>query len=209
MNRTPRFARLACAIALVLLLPAFGGVNNVRASGAEANGAPPGYSTTVPGGSHDFDFLTGAWTLRQKYLKETGVGSSDWTEGPATQHCAVAHLGGRVILDESRYPDGSPSGLFLLGYDQAKRQWSIFWISAKSGRPDAGTVGGFSGSRGDFYGPDQDGKGRAIKVRVRWTVLDHDHVRWEQAFSYDNRTWETNWVAHFTRANPATGCRKS
>jgi hypothetical protein len=52
-------------------------------------------------------------------------------------------------------------------------------------------VGGFVGTRGEFYGEDQD-EGRPIKVRVIWTAADRDHVRWEQAFSYDNRTWETN-----------------
>jgi len=39
-----------------------------------------------------------------------------------------------------------------------------------------------------------------------WTELDHAHARWEQAFSYDNHWWETNWIAEFTRAEPSTKC---
>jgi hypothetical protein len=37
-------------------------------------------------------------------------------------------------------------------------------------------------------------------------LLDRNHARWEQAFSYDNRTWETNWTAEFVRADPAAVC---
>jgi hypothetical protein len=46
-------------------------------------------------------------------------------------------------------------------------------ICAQSGRP------------GEFYAVDRD----------------DDHARWEQAFSYDDRTWQTNWTADFERAD--------
>jgi hypothetical protein len=39
-----------------------------------------------------------------------------------------------------------------------------------------------------------------------WDIRDHEHARWEQAFSYDDRTWETNWTADFERADPAKTC---
>ena len=58
---------------------------------------------------------------------------------------------------------------------------------------------------GAFYGEDQD-NGRPVKVRYTWDKLDRDHAHWEQAFSYDNRTWETNWTADFVRADPAAIC---
>ncbi|MCY1054666.1 hypothetical protein [Nannocystis sp. SCPEA4] len=45
-----------------------------------------------------------------------------------------------------------------------------------------------------------------MKVRYKWTKLDEDHARWEQAFSYDGGAWETNWTAEFTRADPAAVC---
>lgn len=54
-------------------------------------------------------------------------------------------------------------------------------------------AGGFQGNHGEFYGDDED-NGHPIKVRYTWDKLDHDHARWKQAFSYDNRTWETNWI---------------
>jgi hypothetical protein len=38
-------------------------------------------------------------------------------------------------------------------------------------------------------------------VRFTWTQQDHEHCRWEQAFSDDDaRTWETNWIMEFVRA---------
>jgi len=43
-------------------------------------------------------------------------------------------------------------------------------------------------------------------VRFTWNKIDQNHARWEQAFSYDDRTWETNWTADFERADPAKAC---
>ncbi|MCY1008343.1 hypothetical protein OV079_22850 [Nannocystis pusilla] len=61
------------------------------------------------------------------------------------------------------------------------------------------------GGGAEFYGPDEDA-GRPVAVRYRWTKIDADHARWEQAFSYDGGAWETNWTADFTRADPASVC---
>jgi hypothetical protein len=44
-------------------------------------------------------------------------------------------------------------------------------------------------------------------VRFLWTLKDHDHARWEQAFSWDDKTWVTNWTADFTRADAAKTCK--
>lgn len=66
-------------------------------------------------------------------------------------------------------------------------------------------AGGFQGNHGEFYGDDED-NGHPIRVRYTWDKLDHDHARWKQAFSYDNRTWETNWIGEFVRADPAEVC---
>jgi hypothetical protein len=61
------------------------------------------------------------------------------------------------------------------------------------------------GGRGEFYGEDKDGD-KPVKVRFIWESLDRDHARWAQAFSYDDKTWETNWTGDFTRADPAKLC---
>jgi hypothetical protein len=85
------------------------------------------------------------------------------------------------------------------------RQWSIYWVSSASGRVDTPVGDDFDGDHGKFYGEDQD-SGRPVKVRFIWDKLDHDHARWSQAFSYDDRTWETNWAADFTRAATTATC---
>ena len=66
-------------------------------------------------------------------------------------------------------------------------------------------VGGFQGNHGEFYAQDEDDH-RPVKVRYSWDKIDHDHARWQQAFSYDNRTWETNWIGDFTRADTSRIC---
>ena len=70
---------------------------------------------------------------------------------------------------------------------------------------DTPVVGGFDGVRGEFYGEEED-NGRPVKLRYLWNKRDRDHTRWEQAFSYDNRTWATNWTADFVRADTARVC---
>ncbi len=91
-------------------------------------------------------------------------------------------------------------------FDLEKRQWSIYWGSSTTGTLDSvPVVGGFEGNRGEFYAEDRD-SGRPIRVLYLWTILDHDHARWEQAFSYDNQSWETNRRADFSRSDPSKLC---
>jgi hypothetical protein len=165
---------------------------------------PPGYTTSRTGDVHDFDYFQGGWTTHQRRLKARGVGSTEWEEFPATL-CMSLYLGGMATVDELHFPTKGWAGLTLRTFDLDKRQWSIYWVSSATGKLEVPVVGGFEGSHGEFYGEDQDA-GRSVKVRFTWNKLDKDHARWEQAFSYDNRTWETNWTADFTRADPAKVC---
>ncbi|HEU0179164.1 MAG TPA: hypothetical protein VFV58_33275 [Blastocatellia bacterium] len=166
--------------------------------------SPPGYTTTRGGDAHDFDYFAGGWTTRQRRLKARGVGSAEWEEFPATL-CMSLYLDGIATVDELYFPTKNWAGLTLRAFNLEKRQWSIYWVSSASGKMEPPVVGGFDGNHGEFYGEDQD-NGRPVKVRFTWNKLDRDHARWEQAFSYDNRTWETNWTADFVRADPATTC---
>jgi hypothetical protein len=168
--------------------------------------APPGYSLSHTGGKSDFDFLVGAWTTVQRRLTARGVGSTEWKDSPPNVHCATHYLDGAVTVEESFSPTKTPTGLFVYTFDVEKRQWSLYWINPKSAELDAPLLGGFDGTRGQFYGEDVD-DGRPIKVRYSWVIKDRDHARWEQAFSFDNRSWETNWTTEFTRAEPGTQCR--
>jgi hypothetical protein len=172
---------------------------------ADPPATPPGFSMARTGDVHDFDYFTGAWTTQQHKLKSRGTGSTDWDDYPGTL-CMTEYLGGAATVDELYFPTKGTAGLTLRTFDPAGRQWSIYWVNSKLGKLDPiPTVGGFAGDRGEFYAVDED-NGRPIKVRYLWHKIDHDHARWEQAFSYDDHTWETNWTADFTRADPAASC---
>lgn len=166
---------------------------------------PPGYTTERTGTMHDFDYFEGAWTTQQRVLRTDASGRKNWDEFPGNL-CMRLYLGGLATVDELYFPTKGWGGLTLRTFDLKKRQWSIYWVGSKSGKLDAmPEVGGFNGQRGEFYGTDTD-NGRPVKVRYLWIEHDHDHARWEQAFSYDDRTWQTNWTAEFARADPAKIC---
>lgn len=206
MVRLKAIPRLACWLAFAIVSGPCTGLAEPPSAAPSAvsdSGTAPGFSTTRTGAVHDFDYLVGAWTTHQRRLKTRGVGASDWEDAPPNRHCARSYMDGAALVEESRFPDGRPAGLFLYAFSPQKRQWSIYWVNSKTGQPDAGVSGGFDGTRGEFYQPDDEDNGRHIEVRVIWTKLDRDHVRWEQAFSYDNHSWETNWISDFTRADPA------
>ena len=201
LQRKPAGIRRLLACSLALALGAAGATTS--ADGAH-DSTPPGYTVARSGDRHDFDYFEGGWTTRQRRLRARGVGSNDWEEFPATL-CMTLYLDGMATVDEMYFPTKGWHGLTLRTFDLQKRQWSIYWVSSTSGRLEPSVVGGFQGRHGEFYGEDQD-SGRPVKVRFTWDKLDADHARWQQAFSYDDRTWETNWTADFVRAAGAATC---
>ena len=202
--RSLRTVRVALGCMIMACAGLFGTVAAAQGQKPES-ATPPGYTLTGTGDVHDFDYFAGAWTTHQRRLKQRGVGSNDWEEFPATL-CMALYLGGMATVDELYFPTKGWSGLTLRTFDLAKHQWSIYWVSSASGKLEPPVVGGFEGKHGAFYGEDQD-NGRPVKARYTWDLRDHDHARWEQAFSYDNKSWETNWTADFVRADPATTCQ--
>ena len=204
VNNVPRSAAAGVAVRAVCLTCLCAACS---AAGADTTSGtlPPGYSTSRTGDVHDFDYFLGGWITKQRRLKARGVGSSDWEEFPAIE-CLTLYLGGLATVDELYMPTKGRAGLTLRTFDLEKRQWSIFWVSSKDGKLDTDpVVGGFQGDHGEFYAQDEDDH-RPVKVRYTWDKIDHDHARWQQAFSYDNRTWETNWTGDFTRADPSKVC---
>jgi hypothetical protein len=160
---------------------------------------PVGYTTLRRGDVHDFDFLAGGWKVAGRRLVRRGAGCAEWHEFPAELRAAL-HLGGIANVDELALPTLDWSGMTVRHFRLADRQWTIRWISSRTGAMDPPVVGGFAGDRGEFYGEDDD-DGRPVRVRFVWTRLTPDAARWEQAFSYGG-PWETNWVMEFTRATP-------
>lgn len=174
-------------------------------SAAVASSAPSSHGDGAPTGDvHDFDDFAGAWTTHQRRLKTRGTGSTDWDEFPATL-CVTQYLDGVANVSELYFPTKGWAGMTVRTFDTDKHRWSVSWVNGKTGLLGAPQIGGFHGDRGEFVGSDDD-NGRPIQVRITWTKRDRDHIHWEQAFSYDHLTWETNWTADFLRADPATTC---
>jgi hypothetical protein len=134
-------------------------------------------------------------------LKTRNAGSNDWKEFSSVI-CVTPFLNGGANVSEMYSRASGSSGLTVRTFDVQKKQWLVHYIGGKTSQLDPGMIGGFDGNQGQFFGEDVD-NGLPIKARIIWIAIDHDHVRWEQAFSYDNRTWETNWTSEMKRANPA------
>jgi hypothetical protein len=152
-------------------------------------------------GSHDFDFIFGAWRVRHRRLKERLAGCSEWAEFDGVCR-AQPLLGGAANVDDNEldFPGGSYRAASLRSYDAAKQQWSIWWLDGRNPTQlDKPVVGKFENHIGLFFADDIL-DGQAIKVRFTWTATPGENPRWEQAFSNDGgRTWETNWKMEFFR----------
>jgi hypothetical protein len=154
---------------------------------------------STAGDSRDFDFLFGAWKVRNRRLRERLEGSTAWDEFEASS-VARPLLGGVGNEDVFRtgYAGGF-TGMSFRFFDAAKRQWAIYWADGRKGALEPPVVGRFSGDVGVFEGVDTL-EGRPIRVRFIWSRVTTPTPRWEQAFSGDGgETWETNWVMDFRR----------
>jgi hypothetical protein len=150
-------------------------------------------------GAGDFDFFVGSWRGRQRRLRKILDGCDDWEEFTSTSQC-WSLFDGAGNIDEVRFPELGSAGVTLRLFDPAKQEWSLYWASSRNGLLTLPpTVGRFTGGTGLFY-DDETFEGREIRVRYTWSGITEVTARWEQAFSTDRgQTWETNWIADFTR----------
>jgi hypothetical protein len=147
----------------------------------------------------EFDFLAGEWKIRHRRLKSPG--SDDWDEFDGEATCWTI-LGGVGSVEELRIPARNFSGMGLRLLDVEKREWSDFWVNAKSGvLTTPGTTGVFVDGAGTFVADDMDGD-TPIKVRGVWDRITPTSCRWHQAISRDNgKTWQGNWFMDWTRVS--------
>jgi hypothetical protein len=145
-------------------------------------------------GSHDFDFYTGRWRIRNERLVERLQGCTEWETFEAWSHARMLP-GGLGNMDEfstEHWPGFKAITVRL--YDRTTRTWSLYWASGQTGRFEPPVVGAFAGGVGVFEGRDVL-DGRPIVVRFTWSAITRTTARWEQEFSPDEgRTWEKNWI---------------
>jgi hypothetical protein len=147
------------------------------------------------GAVDDFAYFAGGWTTLQHRRVD-----GKWEDFPGTL-CAKPYMGTMITVDELVFPTKGWAGLTLRTFDLKAKQWSVYWISSKTGVMGTPVVGGFAGQVGELYGH-EDGQ----LIRYLWTKIDADHARWEQATSKDGKVWDTNWTADFTRGDAAQVC---
>lgn len=151
-------------------------------------------------GAGDFDFFVGCWHSVQRRLEKPLADCTQWNETTATTHCWRA-FGGAANIDEVQFPDWGFSGLSVRLHNPQTGEWSIYWVNSRNGElalPPV--VGRFEDGVGLFYSTETY-EGREITVRFKWSDITATAARWEQAFSLDSgQSWETNWVAEFSRA---------
>ncbi|NUP63955.1 MAG: hypothetical protein HOW71_17475 [Nonomuraea sp.] len=149
---------------------------------------------------NSFDFFVGTWTSRQRRLRKALAGSDDWYEFPGHTRCWSV-LDGAGNIDEVTFPTEGPGGLTLRLYDRSTDEWSLYWARSATGLSLPPVVGRFGPDGRGVFTCDDTYEGRAIKVAYIWSDITGDSCRWEQRFSPDDgATWETNWIADFTRA---------
>lgn len=198
--------KLPCfrAYFLGVLLLASGSAPALAASGSSGAAVESQAAAEQPDSQHDFDFEFGSWKAQLRRLLHPLSGSNTWVEMEGTS--VVREIwDGRANLGELEVRNATAQleGLTLRLYNPQSREWKIYWANAGDG--SVGTppmVGRFKDGRGEFY--DQETfQGKPIRVRFVFSDITPKTFRFEQAFSADEgKTWETNWIANFTRQEP-------
>lgn len=140
--------------------------------------------------ARQLDFWVGEWTLT-------------WEKGPlfeAGEGTNVVRpiLGGCVILETFRYPEGAYYGSSVSTYNPNTDQWHQTWVDNYGGYLD------FTG------GPQDDGttilsrqfqhEGQTIMQRMVFHNITEDSLDWNwERLTDEGETWETLWAIHYER----------
>jgi hypothetical protein len=144
---------------------------------------------------HDFDFLAGEWTIKNRRLK---TGGDDWEDfdGEATVYAA---LGGRASIEELRLSSNEYIGMGVRVFNAESRLWADHWVSHANGVVNEPMTGSFSDGVGTFLAEEMDGD-QPILARGVWDRITPTSCRWHQATSTDGgTTWDANWYMDWTR----------
>jgi len=149
---------------------------------------------------HDFDYLVGKWTIRNRTRTEPLSDRDEWKEFDATQELRPVLLGlGNVDVFHAELERGPFEGLTVRLFDPETRLWTIYWADSEGLKLDGGKVGSFDGEQGDFFGREVVA-GRDVIVRFHWDKRNPENPTYSRAFSVDaGGSWEWNWYSNFTR----------
>lgn len=154
---------------------------------------------------HDFDFIFGRWSVRNRKLVDvTDPSCEEWVEFDAVSQVGpilwgIGHTDEMTV--EAPADGGAPFvGFTLRLFDPSDATWRIWWSSTRSpGVLDTPVVGRFTDGRGVFEANDTIG-GRPTVVRFEWLTDQPERPLWQQSFSHDDgATWRLNWQMAFTK----------
>lgn len=183
------------ALAVVILIVSMGSIYMADSQGT----APAVKNAPDMSGLHDFDFLVGEWRVHHRIMNT----AKKWTEFEGTARNSPL-MEGWANVEEHRFdrPAGVSRGIAMRAYDAKTAQWAIWWIDSRvpHGTLDPPVKGRFENGVGTFYS-DYVQDGKTMRVRFTWSQITAKSARWEQAISSDaGKTWETNWIMEFQRA---------
>lgn len=150
---------------------------------------------------HEFDFDLGTWNTHSSRLLHRPTGSTTWADldGQTVVHQV---WGGRANLAEYK-ADGSAGHVELLAlrwFNPNTHEWSIVFAAPNVGKLGEPGIGVFKNGRCDFLDQEEI-NGRQVWVRFSIWKIGDDSAQSEQAISNDGgKTWETNWINKYTRA---------
>jgi hypothetical protein len=154
--------------------------------------------------AHALDWDLGSWKIHMDRLVHPLTGSSTWTQMDGTTVNSRVWNGRANLAEvEADGPTGHLELLALRLYNPTTHEWNVNFATSGVGVLNTPTgqpiIGEFKDGRGEFI--DQEPfNGRTILVRFRIWPIDANHAQSEQAFSADGgKTWETNWINHYTR----------
>jgi len=164
------------------------------AGGANARDAQ---TASVRDGSHDFDFLYGAWLMHNWRQTKPLSGSQVWAKFDATDKCEPlpGGLGNEDVMRTDQFFKKGFVGLTIRLYDPTTGLWRLYWVDNMNSHGDAGqpNIGKFSGNVGIF-----DEKltyhGKPVIDRYTWTKFGKGAkvaAHFEESMSQDGgKTWE-------------------
>ena len=145
---------------------------------------------------HDFDFLTGEWTIGNRRLLTPGTDEWDEFDGEAT---VTSALRGLASIEDLRIPSRGFAGLGVRVFHLDTNEWADHWVSGSNGVVNEPMLGTFVDGVGTFTTID-DEDGVTVHARGVWDRITPASCRWHQATSSDGgRTWHLNWEMHWHR----------
>jgi hypothetical protein len=164
--------------------------------------AEPEHNDAITPEQHQFDFDFGTWATHSTRLLHPLTGSHTWVK--LDGKTVVRKVwGGRANLAEYDADGTGNHGtlLALRWFNPTTGEWNLDFAAPQVGTLGVPGVGTFKNGRAEFYRFDTiDGRNLLVRFSI-WKITE-DTAQSEQAFSADGgKTWEVNWMNHYTRVN--------